>query len=179
MTETGRIRWEPTEYGGWTGHVGTIDGFVFQVWKPAPLGEKPWQLESSLPGNFGYIPFPRDIDPDKLKAEAECLLEEFVRSIGAVFPEPGFEFDDDGEPLEVTYAPGRRVRFEHPDYGYPGEPAHATEHLTPGEVYTIVLADIGQSKTDLLLEGIPDEMFNSVFFEPADDNETAATAGED
>jgi hypothetical protein len=69
-----RIRWEPTKYGGWTGHVGSVDGFVFQVWKPAPLGEKPYRLESGLPGWFGRIE--DGTDPDALKAEAEKWLEE-------------------------------------------------------------------------------------------------------
>jgi hypothetical protein len=82
--ETTRIRWEPTKYGGWTGHVGTIEQFVFQVWKPAK--DKPWQLESNLPGHFGYIS--TSADPDKLKGRAEEWLSEFVSSLGAVFPAP-------------------------------------------------------------------------------------------
>ncbi len=81
MTE--HIRWDPTKYGGWTGHVGTVDGFVFQAWKPAPFGEKPYRLESSLPGEFGRIA--DGTDPDELKAEAERWLEEFASSLGAVF----------------------------------------------------------------------------------------------
>jgi hypothetical protein len=80
---TGRIRWEPTKYGGWTGHVGTIKQFVFQVWKPAE--DKPWQLESNLPGHFGHIS--TSADPDKLKRRAEDWLSGFVSSLGAVFPE--------------------------------------------------------------------------------------------
>lgn len=83
MTE--RIRWEPTKYGGWTGHVGTIDEFAFQIWKPAPLGDKPYRLESTLPGHFGHVA--NSADPDELKAEAERWLAEFASSLGAVFPE--------------------------------------------------------------------------------------------
>ena len=82
MTE--RIRWEPTKHRGWTGHVGTIDGFVFQVWKPAPFGEKPYRLESSLPGGFGRVA--DGTDPDDLKAEAERRLAEFTSHLGAIFP---------------------------------------------------------------------------------------------
>ncbi len=85
MTETtARIRWEPTKYGGWTGGTGTLDGWLFQVWKaPAPVG--PWRLESNLPGNFWRTK--DDDDPDELKAEAERWLEEFVTSLGASFPD--------------------------------------------------------------------------------------------
>jgi len=90
--ETTRIRWEPTQYGGWTGGTGTLDGWLFQVWKaPAPVG--PWRLESGLPGNFGRIEDGRD--PDELKAEAERWLAEFVSSLGAVFC--GLKLLDDGE----------------------------------------------------------------------------------
>ena len=54
----------------------------------------------------------------QLKAEAERWLAEFVTSLGAVFPEPGFTFpcdDEDDEPLEVRFAAGTRVRFAYPD----------------------------------------------------------------
>ena len=91
MTETtARIRWEPTKYGGWTGGTGTLDGWLFQVWKaPAPVG--PWRLESGLPGNFWRIE--DGDDPDELKAEAERWLAGFVASLGAVF----LEDDDSAE----------------------------------------------------------------------------------
>jgi hypothetical protein len=87
MTETTtRIRWEPTKYGGWTGHVGTLEGHAFQVWEtPADTGVGPWRLESSLPGNFW-----RKLDgtdPGELKGVAEAWLAEFVTSLGAVFPD--------------------------------------------------------------------------------------------
>ena len=120
-------------------------------------------------------------DTDKLRAEAERWLAEFAGSLGAVFPDDEDEFsDEDDEWLEVTWAAGRRVRFAHPDAGYPGEAEEAMKALTPGEVYTIAWADIGQSRTDLNLARDRKSVgrFNSVFFEPADD-EAASTAGED
>ena len=35
-----RIRWEETKYGGLTGHVGTVDGFLFQVRSPVLAGRE-------------------------------------------------------------------------------------------------------------------------------------------
>ena len=93
MTETKRIRWEPTKYGGWTGHAGTLadTNWLFQIWNAASVGGK-WQLDSTLPGQFGYHP-PGD-DIETLKADAEFLLAEFVSSLGAVFPaEPAADPD--------------------------------------------------------------------------------------
>ena len=178
MTETtARIRWEPTKYGGWTGHVGTIDGFVFQVWKPAPLGEEPWRLESNLPGDFGRITV--NADPDWLKAEAERWLGEFVTSLGASFEA---EDDDDSaewddmeyeEAFRARNAPGRRVRYTHPDHGYPADQKMAADLLTPGGIYVIAWSDIGFSSTRLGLAGIESrgQGFNSVLFESVDDPE--------
>jgi hypothetical protein len=88
---TGRIRWEPAKYHGWTGHTGTLESWAFQVWQSnsdhgdVVLGE--WELMTQLP-----VAVPRDglrhsHDPEVLKAEAERWLERFVVSLGAVFPE--------------------------------------------------------------------------------------------
>lgn len=167
---TGRIRWHDTETGNLIGYAGSVGDWLFRAF-PTSDGDS-WCLFTQFPGTIGENRSCPGLD--KVKAEAEHWLEEFVSSLGAIFPAPAFEFDgDDGEPLEVRYAPGRRVRFAHPDYGYPGEADHAAAHLILGEVYTIDGADIGQSKTNLLLQGIPNELFNSVFFEPADDEEAS------
>ena len=151
MTGTGRIRWEPTGYGGWTGHVGTRPetDWLFQIWSAASVGGD-WQLDSTLPGHFGQTS--RADDPATLKADAEFLLAEFVSSLGATFGEDACEFPhEDDMPLEVRFAAGTRVRFAHPDAGYPGEAEVAMKALTPGRVYTIAWADISQSRTDLNL----------------------------
>jgi len=37
-----RIRWEPTKYGGWTGHTGTLKPWLFQIWRP-PTGASGWR----------------------------------------------------------------------------------------------------------------------------------------
>jgi hypothetical protein len=78
-----RIRWEPIEHGGWTGHVGTFADWLFQIWDAASVGGV-WQLDSTLPGDWRRIA--ASADPDELKAEAERWLSEFVVSLGAVFP---------------------------------------------------------------------------------------------
>ncbi len=181
MTGTGeRIRWEAAHEKSVTayfGYAGTPT-WLFQILRPVFKGE-PHALTTMLPGwplqpEAGTFSSAVYGTPDELKAEAERWLKEFVLALGAVFP------GEDGEPLEVKYAAGRRVRYAHPDYGYPGEKEHAAGHLTPGEVYTIAWADIGQSRTDLNLRGVAGR-FNSVFFEPADDeapDEPAKEAGQ-
>ena len=175
MTET-RIRWEPTEPGSDDsfGYAGTLDPAVFTIWAPR-RDDEAWEVTSALP----QLPGERHAvtDREEAVAEAEHWLEEFVSSLGAVFPEPAFEFDEDAEPIEVRFAAGRRVRYAHSDAGWPGEKEHAAEHLTLGEVYTIAWADIGQSRTDLNLYccGVLAGRFNSVFFEPADDEAEVTT----
>lgn len=93
MTETtARIRWEPTGYGGFTGHVGTLaeESWLFQIWNAASVGGE-WQLDSTLPGHFFRA---TGADPDDLKVEAERLLSEFVASLGAIFPDAALELAD-------------------------------------------------------------------------------------
>jgi hypothetical protein len=177
----GRIRWED-EPGG---YAVTEDGFIgpaelnwraFRIWRPdLRVDPRPF-LTSDLRGQER-----RQVHgtPDELKAEAERWLSEFVQLLGAVFPPGEISDDEDGEPLEVKYAAGRRVRFEHPDNGYAADRLMAATFLTPGEVYTISRADVGQSSTRLDFAGIDTRRqgFNSVLFEPVDDGTPPATAG--
>jgi hypothetical protein len=97
MTET-RIRWERTGYG-WRSSVGLVDNWPFQIWNTtnAPTA---WRLKSNLPGPSK--PAFRD-DPDELMAEAERLLEEFVSSLGAVFPEryAGWSENEGGTAVQI------------------------------------------------------------------------------
>lgn len=180
MTKTKRIRWQDKEPGNGDvyhvasiGFAGTAEEAAFIIYTPDEL-HAGWLLSVRLvPGGlFLYAG-----TPDELKVKAERWLERFVSSLGAVFPDEAYEFPGDDEWLEVTWAAGRRVRFAHPDAGYPGEAEDAMKALTPGEVYTIAWADIGQSRTDLNLARDRKSVgrFNSVFFEPADD-EAASTA---
>ena len=82
MTET-RIRWQPTKYGGFTGHVGTLETWAFQIHQPVFAGQG-WVLTATFPGALDDV---RPGTPEKLKAEAERWLAGFVASLGAVFPD--------------------------------------------------------------------------------------------
>jgi hypothetical protein len=175
-----RIRWERNGDGNALfGYVGTLGAVAFRICAPDDKHDD-WLLSVRLTAN-GERRFIRADDPATLKADAEFVLAEFVSSLGAVFPaEAATEIsdDEDAEPVEVMWAAGRRVRYTHPDAGYPGEQERTADCLTLGAVYTIAWADIGQSRTDLNLTakgafgGGLIGRFNSVFFEPADDEET-------
>ena len=172
-----RIRWtDEPETGDAEGSVGTLEPVMFYIDIVNEADTDLWVLTTKLPGMEREPYRLYRSDRDILKAAAERWLEEFTSSLGAVFPEPAFEFEDDDEPLEVRWAAGRRVRYAHAEAGYPGEQERIADSLTLGEVYTIGWADIGQSRTDLNLfrDGKPAGRFNSVFFEPADDEATAA-----
>lgn len=93
MTGT-RIRWEDPpgdSFATAAGYVGQIETDLFRIFPPDTLDPE-WALNSSLPGYIGSKRGSAD-GPDELKALAEVWLEEFVSSLGAVFPE--------GEPRAV------------------------------------------------------------------------------
>jgi hypothetical protein len=82
---TGRIRWtEDTVLHVWSGHAGTLAAQLFSI--AAPLFEtQGYLLMSRLPGmDFSCSRAGLEAAQD----EAERWLEEFVSSLGAVFPEP-------------------------------------------------------------------------------------------
>lgn len=94
-TTPARIRWEDNGYGGWTGYVGTLKPWAFQLRKPGDSHFCEWALTSQLPGlgthgrYLGPGNFLADSNyPDKLMAKAESLLAGFTDSLGAVFPAP-------------------------------------------------------------------------------------------
>ena len=84
-----RIRWEDEP----PGYAVTADGFIgsigwrwraFKIWNPdARVDPRPF-LTSDLPG---WDRSQQHGTPDELKAEAERWLEQFVVSLGAIFPE--------------------------------------------------------------------------------------------
>lgn len=178
-----RIRWQQRgSCEDWTGYIG--GEMLFRIFATG-RDRAGWAMVNSLPGlsdRTAKGAVADDPDAGKLKAEAERWLEEFVTSLGAVFAadDDSAEWDDmeDEEAFRARNAPGRRVRFAHPDGGYPADQEMAAALLTPGDVYTIAWSDIGFSNTRLGLAGIKDhgQGFNSVLFEPVDDPGTAASA---
>jgi hypothetical protein len=81
MSATKRITWQPTQYGGWTGHLADLTAWMFQVWK---TGTGYWQLDSTLPGQFGCHRYSND--PEELKGVAEMWLAEFAAPFAKFFP---------------------------------------------------------------------------------------------
>ena len=178
MTE--RIRWEPDGPDGFTGYAGTGEARLFEVWQTPcdgggyAIGE--WLLTTQLPVIRNHTPHSRN--PDELKAEAERWLEEFISSLGAIFPADDDDLFDgvlDEESFRAQFDPGCYLRYTDRDAGWPGERDYARKYLTPGEVYQIAWSDIGQSKTTLGLVDV-EGAFNSVLFEPADDQSPAPRA---
>ena len=109
MTGTTRIRWEGTGLGGITGHVGTHQPWMFQIFPP-PLTVERWALMAQIPGMDNRRS--RSDSPDELKAEAEAWLVEFISSLGASFEVPGHYHSATGHedtlchcPSPATYAP--------------------------------------------------------------------------
>lgn len=80
------------------------------------------------------------------------------------------------EPLKVKYAPGRKVRYAHPDSGYPGDRMDAARELALGHVYTITHCDIGQACTWLTLAGVR-STHNSVLFDVVPESGCPADCG--
>jgi len=180
MTETtARIRWQDDGLSGnHAGYVGTLAGPAFRIYSPDAAHDD-WLLSVRVAAGSEFI---YDDGPEKLKDEAERWLERFVSSLGAVFPEDDDSavFGDvtDEEAFVAQHAPGRRVRYAKTDAGYPADQKMAAALLTPGEVYTIAWSDIGFSSTRLGLAGVESrgQGFNSVLFEPVDDQDPAPKA---
>lgn len=92
-----RIRWTAVDgtVVSWFGYVGTAKTALFQILHPVSSETSTRFDEWALCATFtGAQDKPRyggndPGAPDRLKAEAERWLEEYVASLGAVFPEPG------------------------------------------------------------------------------------------
>lgn len=58
------------------------------------------------------------------------------------------------------------ARFNHPEYGWPGEGKEAQEYLEVGKPYRVVhLHNTAGWRTDIILEGLEAHGFNSVLFD--------------
>jgi hypothetical protein len=79
-----RIRWEPAGLLGCEGYVGTFTEPAFGIYGPDGANES-WLLAIGLAAGTGFI---YGSSSGELKAEAERWLEEFVSSLGAIFPDP-------------------------------------------------------------------------------------------
>jgi hypothetical protein len=167
-----RIRWHDEPVNGESmGSVGTLDPAVFRIWAPEEEGGEWLLTAAALPGEAGKRRY--GASPDDLKAEAERWLEEFVSSLGAVFPPvPGDAFGrvpaSDYQPSD--YARASRVRYAYPENGWPEDRERAAELLTPGEVYAVSRCTVSDSVTRLELMGVPGA-WNSVLFEPVADED--------
>jgi len=89
---TDPIRWEPNGFGGYLGYAGTLDVWLFQIYRAAP--ESPFVLLGTLPGHSGALA--QRTDAGLLKAKAGELLRAWAASIGAVFPGPVIPLTADG-----------------------------------------------------------------------------------
>jgi hypothetical protein len=74
-----RIRWEDNDLGGLVGFVGTVEPFMFQIWRESSPSRL--VLSSGLPGQFTNVSV--DEAPEPLQAEAESWLADFLAAIGA------------------------------------------------------------------------------------------------
>ena len=83
-TATARIRWEATTSGSARGYVGSMDYPMFRILKGSTVGR--WYLDAGVLGHYGHVA-DDPADPEALKPKAEHWLEDFVSSLGAVFPD--------------------------------------------------------------------------------------------
>ena len=107
-----RIRWERRgSLKDWTGYIG--GEMLFHIFT-AGRDRATWAMVNSLPGMSDQIArgiVADDPNADKLKAEAERWLEEFVVSLGAIFPDALREVIK----MERDAQDGRAA--EHAEYG--------------------------------------------------------------
>ena len=175
---TDRIRWEPNEHGGFTGYVGTMTTTaLFQILRPAAKAGDDradtrwdeWALCTTFPGAAEQVRYGGRIRlggqggnaPDRLKAEAEHWLEEFVTSLGASFGSPDaivrwrdvragdlVLLDDELTPVEsvdICQKPwGDETTFTAVDVGYRLDNGVFVTSERHGDRYTAVRREAGR-----------------------------------
>jgi hypothetical protein len=67
--------------------------------------------------------------------------------------------------MNIFTGQGSRVRFSHPDYGYPADQERARRYLVLDNIYTVDEIYAGSFSTTVFLKEVPFIGFNSVLFE--------------
>lgn len=71
--------------------------------------------------------------------------------------------------MDIQSEAGTRVRYAHPEGGYPTAIRHAKKHLVLGLIYTVARTEVHEWHTDVFLEGFIDP-FTSCLFDGVDEN---------
>jgi hypothetical protein len=71
--------------------------------------------------------------------------------------------------MNIFTGQGSRVRFSHPDYGYPADQERAKRYLVVGEIYTVNEVYAGSFSTTVFLREVPYIGFNSVLFDDVEE----------
>ena len=74
--------------------------------------------------------------------------------------------------MNIYALKGHKIKFSHPEGGWPYDQKKAKTHLEVGNTYTVDHTVVHRSSTDVYLEEIPNTYFNSVMFddvEPQDE----------
>ena len=79
-----RIRWEPNGDDRLIGYVGTYPDSAFLIYAPSQY-QLQWLLSCRIPCPGNQLSY--ENSEGEAKARAETRLEEFVTSLGAVYPE--------------------------------------------------------------------------------------------
>jgi len=67
--------------------------------------------------------------------------------------------------MDIYSPPGSKVVYKGPVGGYPGDKVRAERHLKAGQIYTIKHLDVHSYSTDVYLEEVTEQAFNSVLFD--------------
>lgn len=67
--------------------------------------------------------------------------------------------------MNIYAQKGHKIVFCHPENGYSSDQEQAAKLLKINHVYTVERTVVHRSSTDVELQEVPGEMFNSVLFE--------------
>jgi hypothetical protein len=66
--------------------------------------------------------------------------------------------------MNIWTKKGSKIRFTNPNVGYDYDIKNAKKYLKLKKYYIIKRISVGQSRTEVELEGIPDIRFNAIMF---------------